>query len=516
MRISTLQMQLNGVNAIIEQQIKASKTQQQLATGKRIISPSDDPAGAARILELNETIAANEQFQENAGTAQARLNLEESAISNVENIIQRVRELTIQGNNDSQTNETRQGIALELRQRLDELISLANTRDANGEYIFAGFQGLTQPFSRTSGNTFSYSGDDGQRFVQIGPSRQVAIGDSGTQVFRAIRNGNGTFTAADNLNNTGSGIIDPGTVTNPTLYDKDTYTVVLGNQTNVIGGAIGINDANANDVLTYELRINGTLVYTGAEGSTRTQGQLAADINTQMGVTGVQAFVDNGVLFLANTTPTGQPITVAETLVGATEDTDTVTGYFGSSLTGLTTPTATVTLAAPATGYVVLDSANNIETSGTYQSEGVISFNGIQTNIKDAPDNGDRFTLAPSNNQDIFTNIQNIITALETGGGSSGNIAAFHNAVNRGLVDLDRTQDKLLSIRAGLGGRLKSIENQQGINEDFILNLKETRSNIKDLDFASAISQLNLELVTLEAAQQSFIQVQGLSLFNFL
>ena len=362
--------------------------------------------------------------------------------------------------------------------------------------------------------SFNYAGDDGQRFLQIGPDRQVTVGDSGTEVFRGIKNGNGSFSITSNTANTGSGIIDPGTVANPASYVADTYSLIMAERTSVTGGAIGINDANANDVLTYELRVNGTLVYTGAEGSTRTQAQLVADINVQMGVTNVQAFLSGGTIYLANTAPTANAITIADTLVGETEDTDTVTGYFGSSLTGLTTPTNSITF-NDASGYVVLDSTSAIVAAGTYQSGSMIGFNGIETNVTGTPGNGDRFTVAPSVNQDLFTTIQNLALALE-GGTAFDTSAKFHNAMNRFLTDVDQSMENMLDIRARVGARLNAIDSQTGMNENFLLGLQSSLSEVQDLDYAEAISRLNLQLVGLEAAQKSFIKVQGLSLFNFL
>ncbi len=231
MRISSTQINQQGINTILDQQAQLSKTQLQLSTGRRIITPADDPAASAQALGLSQAVAGTQQQQTNIDVAQGRLNLEEGALSGVGNLLQDVRVLALQANNATLSNSDRTAIANEVRQRLDELLALANSRDAGGEYLFAGYKGQTQPFSQNSGGGFTYNGDQGQRYLQIGPTRQIAVSDSGTDVFQAIRNGNGTFTTQDNAANTGSGIISTGTVVNPAAYQAHNFTITFTSAT---------------------------------------------------------------------------------------------------------------------------------------------------------------------------------------------------------------------------------------------------------------------------------------------
>lgn len=225
MRISTSQMQDSAVNAMLDQQAKVSKTQLQISTGKRVLTPADDPVASALTLDLNQALDVTQQYQLNAGAAKARLNLEESTLSAVTTQIQRLRQLAVKANNSTNTNADRRSIAEEAKQILNEMVGLGNTVDNNNVYLFSGHQGNNKPFSATSSGTFTYSGDAGQRLLQVGSSRKVADSDPGSAVFMDIRNGNGTFTTLDNPANTGSGIIDPGNVVNPTAYVPDTYTI---------------------------------------------------------------------------------------------------------------------------------------------------------------------------------------------------------------------------------------------------------------------------------------------------
>ena len=191
MRIGTLQMFRQGINSILDQQAKLFETQNQLATGKRINSPGDDPTGAAQLVGLSESSKITAQYQDNILAARTRLELEDTALGSVGDVLQRVRELTIQALNDTNSATDRAAIATEVRQLADEVIGLANRKDGNGQFMFAGFQVLTQPFSETAPGVFAYAGDQGQRQIQIGSARQIADGDSGQAVFMDIPDGGG-------------------------------------------------------------------------------------------------------------------------------------------------------------------------------------------------------------------------------------------------------------------------------------------------------------------------------------
>lgn len=515
MRISTSQIYQQGLSAMLNQQANLSKTQMQLSTGQRILTPADDPAGSAQALDLSQAIAVAKQYGVNANHAQTRLGLEDNALSNISNLLQRVRELALQANNATQTNETRAALSQEVQQRLNDLLALANTQDANNEYLFAGYNGNVQPFAKTASG-FSYSGDQGSRYLQIGPSTQVANGDPGSDVFMAVRNGNGTFAISANSANTGSGVISPGTPDTATAYVPGTYSLIMAQQTNVAGGALSFTDTNNNDTLQYELRINGTLVYTGAEGSSQTQAQIAASIAAQSGTTGVTTYVNGGVLYLAHTAFSTTPIAVTETLTGASDATDTVTGYFGSALTGAS-PGNTLTIdTVPADSYVAVDGTGAVVAGGAYQSGSDISFNGIQTRVDGSPNNGDRFAISQSANQDVFTTIQNLVNALAIDDGNPASKAMINNSIGRALTDIDQAMGNILNLRAKVGARLNTIDSQIGANDASTLQFQQTLSNLQDLDYAEAASRLALQQTILQAAQQVFVRVQGLSLFNFL
>lgn len=192
MRISTAQMQSRGVASMLERQSELSKTQQQIATGKRILVPSDDVLGSTQVLAFNKVIDTYTQFQENAGAAEGRIQQSEAVLTQTIDMLQRVNELAVQGNNPTLGANERALVATEVRAILDELVNVANTQDSNGEYIFSGFNVDTPPVAVAeipAGSglfTYSYTGDLGQRNVQIGDSRFIATGDNGQDVFMNI------------------------------------------------------------------------------------------------------------------------------------------------------------------------------------------------------------------------------------------------------------------------------------------------------------------------------------------
>lgn len=224
MRISTQQIFQQGVNGMLEQQSRLAFTQEQLASGKKIVKPSDDPAGAMHIQELKEGLETSRQYIDNTTLLYSRLQLEDTVLQQSLNNIQRFRDLVIQGGSDYQDSASRSALSQEMRELLDGMLSLANTRDADGEYIFAGTRTNTEPFSRIPAG-FAYNGNNGQRSVQVSASRTVANSDSGDEVFMNILEGNGTFVTGSNPANTGTGVMAPGTVTDLSAWVPDNYTL---------------------------------------------------------------------------------------------------------------------------------------------------------------------------------------------------------------------------------------------------------------------------------------------------
>jgi len=153
-----------------------------------------------------------------------------------------------------------------------------------------------------------------------------------------------------------------------------------------------------------------------------------------------------------------------------------------------------------------------------YVSGQAISFDGLQFDVTGAPASGDVFTVAPSSNESIFKTISDLITALRTPNLLGGAVAAaeFTNSRNKALNNLDRGLDTVLTVRASLGTRLNELDALQSVGENMGEQHKQMLSQLQDVDFNKAISDLNQQKTSLEAAQKSFMAVSGLSLFNYM
>ncbi|HLP98526.1 MAG TPA: flagellar hook-associated protein FlgL [Sideroxyarcus sp.] len=228
MRISTSSLYSDNIATLNTLQTQIGQTQQQISTGRRLLNPADDPAGAARAAELTQTDAANTQLAANRNAAINTLSLSEGILQNVTELLQHVRTVAIDAGNGTLSSTSRQGMVADLQGRLQSLIGLANSTDGAGNYLYSGSQGKVQAFADTAAGVV-YQGDDVQRNVQAAPSRQIATSDSGADIFMRSRNGNGMFQAAVGLANTGTGVISQGTV--PGTYNGHTYQIAFTSAT---------------------------------------------------------------------------------------------------------------------------------------------------------------------------------------------------------------------------------------------------------------------------------------------
>lgn len=404
-RISTSMFFGRGVSGILQRQVELSRTELQLATGKRILTSKDDPAGSAYLLDIQSIISRVEQFQRNGDRLTSRLQLEDSTLQGMTDKMPRIIELTIQGLNDTMTAEDRQAIAVELRQLNEEMLSLANTKDSNGEYIFAGLTAGEPPFHNTGDGVYTYTGDLGSRSLQIANDRTVQDRDNGFDLFMNI------------------GIWSPTTLTSIPATDF----------TAVDAGDITLDSVNGAGPVSL-----GALP-TAADAEERAA-QLLDAINQVADQTGISAELTSSTT-LTLTSDSEKDISIG------------LTGTATTATTGMT--------------------------AGVYSS------------------------VPQSRN--LFETIHEMIAGLEA------------NAPDENLLtDLQQAQGHLLDVRASVGGRLNGVESRLTVNEDFLLSMQAAKSKVEDLDYAEAIGRYEQQLIALQAAQQAFSKVQGLSLFNYL
>lgn len=223
MRVSTSQIYSIASIGMRDAQVAVDKTHQQISSGKRVLSPADDPVAATSILMLNQELARTSQFGKNIDAADNNLALEDTTLQSVVSLIQRLKELSVRaGNTAVLTPSDYKAIAAEVDSRLEELMNLQNTRNASGQYIFSGFQSETIPFVNNGGGNYSYQGDEGQLRIQASTSVTVAVSDSGKKVFMDIPSSHKTFNTSASPYNQASpaAIISVGNVYDQAEFDK--------------------------------------------------------------------------------------------------------------------------------------------------------------------------------------------------------------------------------------------------------------------------------------------------------
>ncbi|HEX3845009.1 MAG TPA: flagellar hook-associated protein FlgL [Steroidobacteraceae bacterium] len=259
--ISTTTFQTNALNSMEALEAAMSKTQEQLSTGNKIQTAADDPTGMAQVNQLNMELSASQQYVTNGNLASANLSLETQALSDATNLLQSARDLAVEANDAALTASQRQDIATQLAQQLQQLVSIGNRTDSSGNFLFSGYASSTQPFSQ-NGNSVSYAGADQVNQVQISENQRLSAGDTGSSVFMNVPAGNGTFTTATGAANTGTASIGPGTVTNPSQWVPDTYTVTFTDPTDYTvtnGGGATVTSG------TYDPTTGGTISFNGIQ-----------------------------------------------------------------------------------------------------------------------------------------------------------------------------------------------------------------------------------------------------------
>jgi len=213
-----------GAQNINARQADMLTVQTQLSSGLRINAPSDDPVGASQVASLNSALGQLGQYQNNQSAAISVLNQGESTLQQFNDAMQSARQDLVAAGNGTYSDAERTSLATDLQGIMSRMIGLANTTDATGQYLFAGSKSGAAPFVQ-SGNQVGYRGDATPQSVEVAPGRLLQTRLPGDSVFAKIAGGNGTFATSATSTNTGSGIIEPGSVSDPSKLTGDNYTI---------------------------------------------------------------------------------------------------------------------------------------------------------------------------------------------------------------------------------------------------------------------------------------------------
>jgi len=274
MRISTSMINQSAVNGIMQDETALSTTQNELSTGLSINTPADNPVGEVELLQLDNTSSQYQQYISNGQSANTNLELENTALTSSTTTLQSIRDLVVEANSGSNSSSDLKDIATQISALESQLQGSANSQNAQGDYLFAGYSVGTQPFVRGANGSMSYLGDSGAPSVQIDSSTSVQMSDPGSSVFMDIPAGNGTFTSAASSSNTGTGVVDTGSVTNAAAWVAGQYTITFTDPT----------DYTVTDTTSGTQVASGT--YSAANG-----GEIAFN-GIQVGITGAPAAGD--------------------------------------------------------------------------------------------------------------------------------------------------------------------------------------------------------------------------------
>lgn len=187
MRISTNMIYQTGIARIGDLTAAQARLQEQITTGRKMLTPADDPVGATKALALRQAASVNAQYAENRQAAMYSLGVEEAALNGVTDLLLAVKSTIVSAGNASYSDTERGFLATDLRAALEQLLNLANTRDGTGNYIFSGYQSQAPAFVESAGGV-SYQGDMNQQQLQVSASRRMNVADNGAGIFQAAGN----------------------------------------------------------------------------------------------------------------------------------------------------------------------------------------------------------------------------------------------------------------------------------------------------------------------------------------
>ena len=158
---------------------------------------------------------------------------------------------------------------------------------------------------------------------------------------------------------------------------------------------------------------------------------------------------------------------------------------------------------------------NVIATGSGFQAGQSISFRGVTVTITGTPAVNDTFSIQPAQNLDVFAMLEDLATTLEGGGGVDTS-AEFSARIGAAVANIDQALERVVGVRAEVGSRLSAIDQAAATREDEAVDLQSLLSDLRDVDYASAISKLNQQYAGLQAAQAAYTRIAQMSLFDYL
>lgn len=455
MRISTNQAFSNSLTSLQDIYSELLQTQEQISTGKRVLSAADDPVAATRILNLQEDNALLSRYRDNITLATNNISEQESLLDATLVAVQRLEELTIQAGDGALSHQDRIAIAQETQEIYEQLVSIGNSQNARGEYLFAGSQAEQAPYTIQPDGKVVYNGDEAEREVEIAGGSFVSIRDSGFDIFENISNKHRVNTSTNNDNGY---YISAGDLANETVFDDfyDNYVGIAAPQTTTLTLT---DNRDATNVNFPNIDPDFSVTYTLPDGT----GPIAA---TNVNYLNIDTYSDDR--FLEVQVDLSDVMGQVFTLYLPVDDNGAVVGAGDSDGTGAT------------------------------------------------PGEQSEFYIDRQETQGLMGLAYELTQLLHEPGEANAANQNMTSRLGAILDNLDSAGRNIDSISASIGARLNLLDSTDALHEESEIFNAAALSSIEDVDFAEALSNLTLQETILEAAQSSFVRVNSLSLFDRL
>jgi len=567
MRVSTNQFHSQGINSIQKHQTDVLDAQLKLSTGKRVNVASDDPVATNQIHSLNRTMSTLDQYAKNGDFAKSQLALEETAVTDVINNVQRARELTLQMMNGTYNENDRTATSAEIGQIIQQISSQMNFSNSQGEKLFAGnnvnaelayvddvanpgyksYIGHQNAGSDTAtgalnnaDNLYDERANYGSRLVQVGFDADNAVSSNGSNDSSRIRitdSGSSVFSIPDGATQFKTDLPYVETIESPTAPETAEfkfYPMTEGQAITIAG-------------LTYTAGAQMTADEVAGAFSNLANGDTAGAATATGAYTGAISDWKSGTVANGNelvfTTTSGAPGVNVDDIVVQKQDNPSVETITSSATAAETanfkfypmtegqaitiaglTYTADTQMTADDVANAFFNIADSEETgpgtaTGTYtgaltgwSSDSVVNGNervftataGVDVNVPDIP-------ITKTEDHPPEANILNVLIELKRD---------LDNNDVSGMADYAKDMDAAVtnasSVRAEIGGRQNRIESQYAAGESYKLALEERRMGLEDMDIVQGVTDLTQSQNALDMAQQVFTRVQSMSLFDYL
>lgn len=451
-----------------------TQLQQEVATGRRINRPSDDPAAALRILPLRSDLRNLGQLSNNVSLARETLNTSASSLEDASGVMARVRELTTQASNGTLSGNDRKSNAAEVDQLLSQILGIANSRSGD-RFLFGGTEDGSPPFSMITAGQHSratYNGNRDSLEIDVAPGVSTALNIPGDSIFL-----NRDRQATEFFDNDG------------------------GDRTATGAQPVGLGDTGVGfaelDVTFGGLTANAPATVSAGNGPQTALGELSYAFTTgpdTLSIGGGPAI----------------PIPVTDQTFMTSEGTTltlTVTGV-PTTTSGTFTASADLSLDGGATVTNVTDfSKNSIQVNNSHD-ESVLYVD--TENLNQTGTENVRY----SGTFDVFTTLAELSNVLRNDQGLTD--AAVRNRIADLLPEVDSAHNAVLDGLRELGFRSSSMDVLQNRVEGLRISRTESLSLVEDTDIAASILELQRQDLSYQTALQVSARVLQTSLQGFL